>query len=174
MCTLLSQGNFAEWIVNVTTTHTVNNLLEYNLYSSYSYNWICVLFCHSFVGFFSSNSWKNWLRRTTSFTSQPRKHTKPTLELMIPILWSRSIMSITWIFPKSAFHLVLKFLPLLTSVSFYCSISKLNFCVINVKCNLLKFLCYFKFWLLLFFAINHINASCSSNRLSKKMLNSKY
>lgn len=137
VCALYHQrAILLKWTGNVTATHTVNNLLEYNLYPCYSYNWICLL---GLFFFFLFTSWRNWLRRTTSFTSQPRKHTKLTSELTTPILWSRSMMSITWIFPKSAFHLVLKFLHLSTSVSFYCSVWKLNFCFINVKYNLLNF-----------------------------------
>lgn len=134
VCPLLSLGNFVNrerW--SATAAHTVNNRLEYNLYTCSGYNWVCLFcdwfgFCLGFF-FFPLNSWKNWLRRTTSFTSQPRKRTKLTSELMTPILWSRSMMSITWIFPKSASHLVLKFLHLLTSVSFCCSVSKPNFCL---------------------------------------------
>lgn len=40
-------------------------------------------------------SLKNWLKRTTSFISQPRKRISHTFEPMIPIPWNRSSMLIT-------------------------------------------------------------------------------
>lgn len=78
---------FLNWIVNVTATHTVNNLLECNLYMCYSYNWICLLGLAFFPSPAGETDWEELLPSQVSPGSVQSLHQSLWLPFAEADLW---------------------------------------------------------------------------------------